>query len=287
MLDFHKENNAEVTIAVMPVPKEEASRFGIMITDENRRVVDFEEKPAHPRSNLASMGIYIFNWKTLREALVTNKEQPNLDFGKHIIPYCRDKGAPLYAYEFNGYWKDVGTLTSYWEANMELIDIVPEFNLYEEYWKIYTQSTSNVPQYFGAESTAERTIIGEGTEIYGRVYNSVIGCDVTIGEGAEVRDSILMNGTRVGAGSRLYKVIAAENVTIGNGAVLGEGRDIPNETRSDIYRDGLVTLGEGTEIPAGVRIGKNVMISGVTTADDYPGGMLESGRTLVKEGDVE
>ena len=287
MLDFHKENNAEVTIAVMPVPKEEASRFGIMITDENRKVVDFEEKPAHPRSNLASMGIYIFNWKTLREALVTNKEQPNLDFGKHIIPYCRDKGAPLYAYEFNGYWKDVGTLTSYWEANMELIDIVPEFNLYEEYWKIYTKSTSNVPQYFGTESTAERTIIGEGTEIYGRVYNSVIGCDVIIGEGAEVRDSILMNGTRVGAGSRLYKVIAAENVTIGNGTVLGEGRDIPNETRSDIYRDGLVTLGEGTEIPAGVRIGKNVMISGVTTADDYPDGMLESGRTLVKEGDVE
>ena len=287
MLDFHKENNAEVTIAVMPVPKEEASRFGIMITDENRKVVDFEEKPAHPRSNLASMGIYIFNWKTLREALVTNKEQPNLDFGKHIIPYCRDKGAPLYAYEFNGYWKDVGTLTSYWEANMELIDIVPEFNLYEEYWKIYTKSTSNVPQYFGTEGTAERTIIGEGTEIYGRVYNSVIGCDVTIGEGAEVRDSILMNGTRVGAGSRLYKVIAAENVTIGNGTVLGEGRDIPNETRSDIYRDGLVTLGEETEISAGVRIGKNVMISGVTTADDYPNGMLESGRTLVKEGDVE
>ena len=287
MLDFHKENNAEVTIAVMPVPKEEASRFGIMITDENRKVVDFEEKPAHPRSNLASMGIYIFNWKTLREALVTNKEQPNLDFGKHIIPYCRDKGAPLYAYEFNGYWKDVGTLTSYWEANMELIDIVPEFNLYEEYWKIYTKSTSNVPQYFGTEGTAERTIIGEGTEIYGRVYNSVIGCDVTIGEGAEVRDSILMNGTRVGAGSRLYKVIAAENVTIGTGTVLGEGRDIPNETRSDIYRDGLVTLGEETEIPAGVRIGKNVMISGVTTADDYPDGMLESGRTLVKEGDVE
>ena len=287
MLDFHKENNAEVTIAVMPVPKEEASRFGIMITDENRRVVAFEEKPAHPKSNLASMGIYIFNWKTLREALVTNKEQPNLDFGKHIIPYCRDKGAPLYAYEFNGYWKDVGTLTSYWEANMELIDIVPEFFNDTATTEIYTKSTSNVPQYFGTEGTAERTIIGEGTEIYGRVYNSVIGCDVTIGEGAEVRDSILMNGTRVGAGSRLYKVIAAENVTIGNGTVLGEGRDIPNETRSDIYRDGLVTLGEETEIPAGVRIGKNVMISGVTTADDYPNGMLESGRTLVKEGDVE
>ena len=136
MLDFHKQNGAEVTIAVMPVPMEEAKRFGIMITDENRRVVDFEEKPEHPRSNLASMGIYIFNWKTLKEALLLNAEQSGLDFGKHIIPYCHKKGAPLFAYEFNGYWKDVGTLHSYWEANMELIDIVPEFNLYEEYWKI-------------------------------------------------------------------------------------------------------------------------------------------------------
>ena len=260
MLDFHKENNADVTIAVMPVPMEEASRFGIMITDENKKIVDFEEKPAHPRSNLASMGIYIFNWKTLRDALVTNKDQPNLDFGKHIIPYCRDNGSPLYAYEFNGYWKDVGTLTSYWEANMELIDIVPE---------------------------AERTIIGEGTEVYGKIYSSVIGCDVTIEEGAEVRGSILMNGTHVGAGCRLNKVIAAENVTIGNGTVLGEGNDIPNDTRPDIYREGIVTLGEGTVIPAGVHIGRNVMISGVTTAEDYPGSRLESGRTLVKEGDAE
>ena len=114
MLDFHKENHADVTIAVMPVPMEEAKRFGIMITDENKRITDFEEKPEHPRSNLASMGIYIFSWKALKEALVANKDQPGLDFGKHIIPYCRDKGEALYAYEFNGYWKDVGTLTSYW-----------------------------------------------------------------------------------------------------------------------------------------------------------------------------
>ena len=286
MLDFHKENHAEVTIAVMPVPVEEASRFGIMITDENRKVVDFEEKPAHPRSNLASMGIYIFNWKTLRDALVTNKEQPNLDFGKHIIPYCRDNGSPIFAYEFNGYWKDVGTLTSYWEANMELIDIVPEFNLYEEYWKIYTQSTSNVPQYFGPESAVERSIIGEGTEICGKVHNSVIGCDVTIEKGAEIRDSIIMNGTRIGAGSRLNKVIAAENVTIGAGSVLGEGSEVPNDTRPDIYREGIVTLGEGTVVPEGVSVGKNVVIAGVTTKEDYPGNRLDSGRSLVKEGDA-
>ena len=144
-----------------------------------------------------------------------------------------------------------------------------------------------MPQYFGPESVAERTIIGEGTEVYGRIYNSVIGCDVTIEKGAEVRDSIIMNGTRIGAGSRLYKVIAAENVTIGDGVVLGEGSDIPNDSRPDVYREGIVTLGEGTVIPAGVSIGKNVMISGVTAAEDYPGSRLESGKTLVKEGDVE
>ena len=283
MLDYHKEKGADVTIAVMPVPMEEASRFGIMITDEDRKIVDFEEKPEHPRSNLASMGIYIFSWTALKEALLANKSQPNLDFGKHIIPYCRDNGRPLYAWEFNGYWKDVGTLTSYWEANMELIDIVPEFNLYEEFWKIYTKSQTVTPQYFGPNSAVERTIIGEGSEIYGKVYNSVIGCDVIIGEGTIVRDSIIMNGTVIGDNCRLEKVIAAENVTIADGVVLGEGDYIENDTRPDIYRDGIVTIGEGTVIPDSVTIGRNTLISGHTVEADYPDGRLAGGRTLVKE----
>ena len=127
MLDYHKANHADVTIACMPVPIEEASRFGVMITDGNGRITEFEEKPEHPRSNLASMGIYIFSWKALKESLTALKDQPSCDFGKHILPYCRDNGKRLFAYEFNGYWKDVGTLGSYWEANMELIDIIPEF----------------------------------------------------------------------------------------------------------------------------------------------------------------
>ena len=283
MLDYHKEKGADVTIAVMPVPMEEASRFGIMITDEDRKIVDFEEKPEHPRSNLASMGIYIFSWTALKEALLANKSQPNLDFGKHIIPYCRDNGRPLYAWEFNGYWKDVGTLTSYWEANMELIDIVPEFNLYEEFWKIYTKSQTVTPQYFGPNSAVERTIIGEGSEIYGQVYNSVIGCDVIIGEGTIVRDSIIMNGTVIGDNCRLEKVIAAENVTIADGVVLGEGDYIENDTRPDIYRDGIVTIGEGTVIPDSVTIGRNTLISGHTVEAGYPDGRLAGGRTLVKE----
>ena len=285
MLDFHKENNAEVTIAVMPVPMEEAKRFGIMITDENRKITDFEEKPEHPRSNLASMGIYIFNWKTLKEALMTNAEQPALDFGKHVIPYCHKKEAPLFAYEFNGYWKDVGTLSSYWEANMELIDIVPEFNLYEEYWKIYTSSTILPPQYISENSVIERSIIGEGSNIYGKVYNSVIGCGVTIGEGTVVRDSIIMNETNIGKGCELYKAIIAENVVVNDNVKLGMGEEAPNETDPHIYNSGMVTIGEKSVIPKGIQVGKNSVIFGVTKPEDYDNGYLASGKTLIKAGD--
>ncbi len=287
MLDFHKANNAEVTIAVMPVPMEEASRFGIMIADENRRITEFEEKPEHPRSNLASMGIYIFNWKTLKEALIAMADQPALDFGKHVIPYCHEKGAPLYAYEFNGYWKDVGTLSSYWEANMELIDIVPEFNLYEEYWKIYTKSEIQPPQYLAEESVVERSIIGEGSDIYGEVYNSVIGCGVSIGKGTVVRDSIIMNHTRIGADCRLDKAIVAENAVIGDGVNLGVGEEAENETAPHIYNHGIVTVGEKSVIPNGISVGKNSVIFGATTAADYEDSHLASGKTLIKAGEQQ
>ena len=285
MLDFHKANGAEVTIAVMPVPMEEAKRFGIMIADDKHRITEFEEKPEHPRSNLASMGIYIFNWKTLKEALIAKASQPELDFGKHIIPYCHENGAPMYAYEFNGYWKDVGTLESYWQANMELIDIVPEFNLYEEYWKIYTKSDALPPQYFSKDSMIERSIVGEGTEVYGKVINSVIGCNVVIGKDAVVRDSIIMNGTVVGEGAELSKTIIAENVQIGNGVKTGIGDEAPNETDARIYNSGLVTIGEKTVVPDGVTIGKNCVILGNTVASDYKDAYLASGRSLIKAGE--
>ncbi len=285
MLDFHKRNGAEVTIAAMPVPMEEAKRFGIVITDDNRKIVDFEEKPENPRSNLASMGIYIFNWKTLREALIAKAQQPALDFGKHIIPYCHENGAPMYAYEFNGYWKDVGTLNSYWEANMELIDIVPEFNLYEEYWKIYTKSDKISPQYISGESAIERSLIGEGSEIYGSVYNSVIGCGVTIGRGTVVRDSIIMNDTMIGEGCEVNKGIIAENVTVGNQVKLGVGEEAENDTAPHIYNHGIVTIGEKSVVPDGVSVGKNTVIAGVTDKEDYPDGVLLSGKSLIKAGD--
>ena len=285
MLDFHKANNAEVTIAVMPVPIEEASRFGIMIADENHRITEFEEKPEHPRSNLASMGIYIFNWKTLKEALIAMADQPALDFGKHVIPYCHEKGAPLYAYEFTGYWKDVGTLSSYWEANMELIDIVPEFNLYEEYWKIYTKSEIQPPDYIAGDSVVERSIIGEGSDIYGEVYNSVIGCGVTIGKGTVIRDSIIMNQTQIGEGCEVNRAIIAENVVVGNQVKLGVGEEAENDTAPHIYNHGLVTIGEKSVIPDGISVGKNSVISGVTAAADYEDSQLASGKTLIKAGE--
>ena len=283
MLDYHKANKADVTIACMPVPIEEASRFGVMITDGAGRITEFEEKPEHPRSNLASMGIYIFSWKTLKESLMALKDQPNCDFGKHILPYCRDNGKRLFAYEFNGYWKDVGTLGSYWEANMELIDIIPEFNLYEEFWKIYTKGDIIRPQYISGESVVERSIIGEGAEIYGEVHNCVIGADVTIEKGAVVWDSIIMKHTRIGAGSQIDKSIIAESVDIGENVVTGVGEEAPNVLKPAVYGFGLVTIAENSVIPSGVKIGKNTAISGETTVEDYPDGELVSGGAIVKK----
>lgn len=285
MLDFHKENNADVTIAAMPVPIEEASRFGIVITDDNNQVTEFEEKPAHPRSNLASMGIYIFSWPVLKEALLKKKDEPVCDFGKHVIPYCHENGQRLFAYEYNGYWKDVGTLGSYWEANMELIDIIPDFNLYEEFWKIYTNTGSIPPQYISENSVIDKSIICNGAEIYGEVHNSVIGFNVVIGQGAVVRDSIIMQDVVIGENCVIDKSIIAEHVNVGDNVTLGIGSDIPNKLKPNIYSFGLVTIGENSVIPANVQIGKNTAISGVTAKEDYVDGVLESGETLIKVGE--
>lgn len=285
MLDYHKSCNADVTLATYQVPWEEAGRFGVVITDENGVISEFEEKPAVPRSNKASMGIYIFNWKMLRDALVTMKDQPECDFGKHIIPYIHGNGRKVCAYDFKGYWKDVGTLGSYWEANMELVDIVPEFNLYEEFWKIYTKADAVPPQYIDASSSVTRCIIGEGTEIYGDVTNSVIGSCVTIGEGAVVKDSIIMNGVTIEAGAYIEKAVIAENVQIGANTRLGVGEEAVNDYKPAVYAFGLVTIGENSVIPGGVTIGKNTAIIGETTPEDYPEGQLPSGGSIIKVGE--
>ena len=286
MLNYHKANKADVTIACMPVPIEEASRFGIMVTDDVGRVTEFEEKPEKPSSNLASMGIYIFSWPVLKEALIALKAQNNCDFGKHILPYCKDKGQRLFAYEYNGYWKDVGTLGSYWEANMELIDLVPEFNLYEEFWKIYTRGDIIPPQYIAADAITDQCIIGEGTEIYGEVHHSVIGSNVVIGKGTVVKDSIIMRNSVIGEGSVLDKAIVAEDVTIGNNVTIGCGEEAVNVLKPAVYAFGIATVGERSVIPDNVKIGRNTAISGVTVAENYPGGILESGQIIrAKDGE--
>ena len=285
MLEYHKSCDADFTLATYQVPWEEASRFGVVITDENNVISEFEEKPANPRSNKASMGIYIFSWKVLREALVKMKDQPECDFGKHIIPYCHSNGKKICAYDFKGYWKDVGTLGSYWEANMELVDIVPEFNLYEEFWKIYTKTDAIPPQYIDASGRVSRCIIGEGTEVYGDVENSVIGSGVTIEKGAVIRNSIIMNNATIGENAYMDKAIIAENVKIGKDAKLGIGEEAVNEFKPQIYSFGLVTIGENSVVPDGVTIGKNTAISGVTTPEDYPDGNLKSGGSIIKAGE--
>ena len=285
MLSEHKKKGADVSIASMPVPWEEASRFGIVVTDENRRITAFQEKPKEPKSNLASMGIYIFDWPVLKEALITLKDVPECDFGKHIIPYCFDQQKKLYTYEFTGYWKDVGTLSSYWEANMELVELVPDFNLYEEYWKIYTETDSMLPEYMAPGSNVEKCIIGGGSEIYGTVKHSVLGSNVIVGEGSVIEDSIVMAGAQIGKNVKIRKAIIAENVTIGDGSVLGEGKYAESKLDKRVYCAELVTVAADAVIPAGVSVGLNTAIVGTTEASDYPDGRLEDGGFIVKAGE--
>ena len=287
MLDFHKEKGADVTIAAMPVPWEEASRFGVVVADESKKVSEFQEKPAEPKSNLASMGIYIFSWPVLRDALIKLKDQPNCDFGMHVIPYVHEQKGNAYVYEYTGYWKDVGTLSSYWEANMELIDIVPDFNLYEEFWRIYTRNDSLPPQYISNDAKIERSIVSEGCDVRGDITNSVVSSNVKVGEGAKINDSIIMTGCRIGKNAKINKAIIAEDTVVGDNVVIGDGEYADSELNQKIYNCDLTVIGEDSVIPDGVTIGKNVAISGITEKSDYDKGKLPSGGYIVKAGELE
>ena len=223
MLAEHKANNADATIAVIGVPMKEASRFGIMNTDEAGRIIDFEEKPEHPKSNLASMGIYIFNWKALRKMLVADMKDPDSkhDFGKDIIPHLLNEGKTLYAYKFKGYWKDVGTIDSLWEANMDLLDTNNELDLNDPTWKIYTEDVTTLPHYIGANAQIKRAFITQGCVIEGEVRNSVLFTGAEVGEGAKIIDSVLMPGVKVEAGAVVTRALVADGVKIGKEAVVG------------------------------------------------------------------
>ncbi len=223
MLSEHIENNADATIAVIEVPIKEASRFGIMNTNETGRIVEFEEKPPVPKSNLASMGIYIFTWKLLRQMLVEDmaKEDSNHDFGKDIIPTLLNDGGNLFAYKFKGYWKDVGTIDSLWEANMDLLDGNNELDLGDSSWKIYTEDVTTLPQYIGANAEIKRAYITQGCVIDGEVRNSVLFTGAKIGDGAKVLDTVLMPNSIVEDGAVVNRALIADGVKIGKGAVVG------------------------------------------------------------------
>jgi glucose-1-phosphate adenylyltransferase len=223
MLKFHKQNDADLTVAVRPVPWEEAPRFGIMNVDMDNAIKEFEEKPAEPKSNLASMGIYIFSWPLLRQALVEDAANPDSDhdFGKDIIPTLLEQKKRLYAYRFEGYWKDVGTIDSLWEANMDLIDHNDELNLGDREWKIYTADIPTLPHYVGPTGHVEHCYINQGAVIHGNVKDSVLFNGVEIAKGAEVIQSVLMPGVKIGPDAKVYRSIVADKVEIGAGQVVG------------------------------------------------------------------
>ena len=224
MLAYHKEHNADATIAVIEVPMKEASRFGIMNTDEETgRIVEFEEKPEHPKSNLASMGIYIFNWKLLRKMLLADMKdsESSHDFGKDIIPALLNDGKLLYAYKFKGYWKDVGTIDSLWEANMDLLSKNNELDLHDPSWKIYTEDVTSLPQYIGADAKIEKAFVTQGCVIDGEVKNSVLFTGAKVAAGAKVIDSVLMPGSEVEEGAVVQRALVADDIKIGKNAVVG------------------------------------------------------------------
>ena len=224
MLAAHKKANADATIAVIEVPMKEASRFGIMNTDESGRIVEFEEKPEHPKSNLASMGIYIFTWKLLRKMLLADIKNPdsNHDFGKDIIPTMLNDNKTLYAYKFKGYWKDVGTIDSLWEANMDLLSSKNELDLGDPSWKIYTEDVTALPQYISAEADVKDAYITQGCGVQGEVKHSVLFTGVKIGAGARIIDSVLMPGAVVEEGAVVQRSLVADGIRIGKGAVVGD-----------------------------------------------------------------
>ena len=216
LLNVHKQKGADCTIAVMEVDWDEASRFGIMNTDEDDKIVEFEEKPENPKSNLASMGIYVFNWKVLRKELIEdyeNKESTN-DFGHDIIPKMLNQGSPLYVYKFDGYWKDVGTVKSFWQANLDLIDPENELNIYDDNWRIYTKSLNLPPHRVGKNAELIDTLVNEACIIDGKVNHSVLFSEVEVEEGAEVYNSVLLNGVKVKSGVRVYNAVVAENMEL-------------------------------------------------------------------------
>ena len=254
MLDFHKKTDADCTIAVLNVTLEEASRFGIMNTDDSGKIYEFEEKPKHPKSTKASMGIYMFNYKKLKQYLIEdeNTEGSANDFGKNIIPNMLAAGERMYAYPFSGYWKDVGTVSSLWEANMDLLGENPIFNLHDRSWRIFSRTSAAPAQFVGEHGVIDNALVSEGCEIYGTVTDSVLFNNVTVEQGAVVTNSVVMGGVTIKAGAVVSNVIIAENTTVGAGAVIGDN------TKPG---DNITILGSDLSVPSGMVIGGGLLVN--------------------------
>ena len=255
MLTDHIRNDADATIAVRPVPWEEASRFGIMNTDDENRIIEFEEKPKKPKSNKASMGVYIFTWEKLRKYLIDdeNDKKSSNDFGKNIIPAMLGAQERMFAYNFEGYWKDVGTIESLWEANMDLLMENPPINLHDKSWRIYARNPGFPPHYVAKGASITDSMVTEGSEIYGNVHHSIIFAGVTVEEGANVQDSVIMPGSVIKRGAVVRRTIVAENAVIGAGAIVGE------ETGN------IAVIGHDVSLPAGVSVAAGVQVDQDTT----------------------
>lgn len=260
MLSYHKEKNADCTIASLEVPWEEASRFGLMFVNDDGSISEFEEKPKHPKSNKASMGVYVFTWSKLRRYLLEDEANPSSgnDFGHDLIPAMHEAGERLFAYPFEGYWKDVGTIDSLWEANLDLLNPKVDLDLSDNSWKIYSRTPSSPPHYVAPTATVQNSMIAEGCEIAGDVDFSVIFANVTVEEGATVKDSIIMPGTVIKSGATVQYAIVAENAVIEKNAVVGERP----EAMKNLEEWGVAVIGNGVTVSEGAVIEPKAMYDG-------------------------
>lgn len=258
MLDYHKEKNADCTIAMLEVPWEEASRFGLMLVNDDGSISEFEEKPKNPRSNKASMGVYIFTWEKLRKYLIEDeaKEGSSNDFGHDLIPAMHNNGERMFAYQFDGYWKDVGTISSLWDANLDLLNPKVDLDLTDDSWRIYSRSPAAPPHYIGSDAKVENSMITEGCEIDGDIDFSVLFANVTVEEGAEVKYSIVMPGTVIKKGAVVQYSIVAENAVIDEGAVVGERP----ENMENVDDWGVAVVGSGVHIGKGAKVAPKAMV---------------------------
>ncbi len=277
-LAAHRRHRADVTIAVRRVPLAEASRMGVLAVDDGGRIVEWQEKPKQPKSDLASMGVYVFSKRALRRWLGEDRH----DFGRHVIPAMLDAGARVFGYQFEGYWQDVGTIQSYWEANMALVADQPELDLYDKEWLVHTRSEERAPAKIGPTAQVHRSLVSHGCVVNGTVVNSVLSPGVRVDVGAVVRDSIVMFDSVVRSGAVVDRSILDKEVVVGQGAIVGDGDDFdtPNLQEPGRLNTGITVVGKRTSIPRGTRIGRNARIGGDVRAADFPGRIVRSGSSV-------